>query len=259
MLNNLIKKTMSNEKYHSHKSISCSGIKTIIHDSLYNFLHPDPNKEPSQAMIIGSATHSFLLEKEKFLSEFYIMPKIDRRSKEGKEQFAWHNKRAEGKMIINDAEYQILQQMEHNRDKIDLAKKYCKGEIEKSFFGNYNGIDIRIRPDIINLKEGWIGDIKTTRNIKPSKFKYECKNLNYHLQAHFYSYMLGMDPKSFRIIAIENVHPYKIDVFSFSDEMLEEGEMLWRTALAQYKNFLDTGEIIGHEWHEISEDGSKTL
>jgi len=68
-----------------------------------------------------------------------------------------------------------------------------------------------------------------------------------------------MDPKAFRIIAIENVHPYKIDVFSFSDEMLEEGEMLWRTALAQYKNFLDTGEIIGHEWHEISEDGSKTL
>ncbi len=259
MLNNLKKKNISNEKYHSDPAISCSGIKKIVSNSLYDYIHPDPNKEQSKAMIIGSATHSFLLEKDKFLSEFYIMPKIDKRSKDGKEKFAWHNKRAEGKMIIDDNDYQILQQMEHNRDKIDLAKKYCKGEIEKSFFGQYDGIDIRIRPDIINFKEGWIGDIKTTRNIKPSKFKYECKNFNYHLQAHFYSYMLGLDPKAFRIIAIENVHPYKIDVFKFSDEMLEEGEMLWRTGLNQYKNYLESGEISGHLWHDLDDSGVKIL
>ncbi|BCV05896.1 MAG: hypothetical protein CM15mV120_140 [uncultured marine virus] len=58
-----VKKNMSNKDYHENDALSCSGIKTIVNDSLYNYLNPDPNREPSKAMIMGSATHSFLLEK----------------------------------------------------------------------------------------------------------------------------------------------------------------------------------------------------
>lgn len=256
-----LKKNMSNKDYHSNDALSCSGIKTIVNDSLYNYLNPDPNREPSKAMIMGSATHSFLLEKDKFLTEFYIMPKIDKRSKAGKEEFAWHNKRAEGKMIIDDDEYQILQKMEYNRDKIQLARRSCEGKIEQSYFGEYDGVKIKVRPDIIHESDGgrFIADIKTTRNIKPQAFKYECKKLGYHIQAHFYSTMLGFYPKAFRIIAIENVHPYKVDVFTLSDDLLEEGEMLWKNAVSQYKKYLETGKPHGHLWHKQNAWGCKIL
>ena len=60
----MIKKQDSNDVYHSHDSISASGLKTIYKKSVYHYLNKEQFKS-SPSMKFGSAVHSALLEPEK--------------------------------------------------------------------------------------------------------------------------------------------------------------------------------------------------
>ena len=83
-----MKKTKdSNEYYHSQKDyISSSAIKTIAKKSVLHFMEQKPLK--SDALTIGSAFHTYVLENELFFNEFMISQKINRRTKAGKEEYA---------------------------------------------------------------------------------------------------------------------------------------------------------------------------
>lgn len=56
--------------------------------------------EQTTALLVGSAVHKMVLEPETFDSEFVIAPDINRRTKNGKEEYADFLKSAAGKSII---------------------------------------------------------------------------------------------------------------------------------------------------------------
>ena len=99
----------SNSDYHSHKSISASGLKEISSSSVTDYL----NKEfkTSLALELGSAIHTIILEPELFDSEFYVMPNVDSRTKAGKESKLAHQQLAQGRTLLSQSNYDLLEKI----------------------------------------------------------------------------------------------------------------------------------------------------
>jgi len=245
----------TNEKYHSSAGISASGLKTIYKKSVRH--HIDRKPFESAAMALGSAVHAAMLEPNTFFDDYHVMPKIDRRTKEGKEAYLVEQKKAEGKALITPDDYEKINAILDNFRNDDLAQKYCKGVIELSHYGKHEGLDVRVRPDCLNKVQGFISDVKTCQDNSPMAFKRDVYKYAYHLQAAFYMDIIGVD--EFRFIAVETNYPYTIEVYTLSDEMIEQGRKAWKAAFADWKLYVETGIISNHIWHEFNDDGSKIL
>lgn len=245
-------KVESNEQYHSNTSISASGLKTIFKKSVYHYLNQKPFS--SSSLELGSAIHTILLEPEIFKNEYYIIPKVDRRTKEGKSEYNKHLMAANGRKMISTDEMEIIEPVLENFNNHELAKEYCVGKIELSHYGNFMDIPIRVRPDVKGFN--FISDIKTCQDNSPAAFKKDIFKYNYHLQATFYSDALGFPAENFRFIAIETNYPYTIEVYSLSEEMIEKGRNAYKSAIESWKLYLDTGVVSGYKGYEYAKDGS---
>lgn len=245
-------KIESNEQYHSCKDISASGLKKIYQKSVYHFLNSLPYS--STSLDLGSAIHTILLEPELFKNEFYVLPKIDRRTKKGKEDYNKHLMAANGKKLLDPETLEIVDEIEKNFKTHDLAKEYCVGDVEVSHYGEFMGVPIRVRPDVKGIN--WISDIKTCQDNSPKAFKRDIYKWAYHLQAAFYSDALGFPIENFRFIAIETKYPFSIEVYALNDEMIEQGVNAYKSALNDWKMYLDTGVVSGYKGVEYARDGA---
>ena len=73
----------SNEIYHSHDSISASGLKTIAQYGIEYYL--TQTHAESEAMKLGTAIHTAILEPDTFFDIYEVMTeKFDLRTKLGK-------------------------------------------------------------------------------------------------------------------------------------------------------------------------------
>ena len=249
------KKQDSNEVYHLMPGISASGLKMIYKKSVYHYLNRKPFE--SASMALGSAVHAAILEPESFFDQYHIMPKIDRRTKAGKEAFALEQKKCSGKILLSADDYEKIEAILENYRNDDLAVKYCKGQIELSHYGKHEDIDVRVRPDCLNRVDDYISDVKTCQDNSPNAFKRDVYKYGYHLQAAFYMDMLGIS--NFKFIAVETNYPFSCEVYTLSDDFLEAGRQAWKQAFADYKLYVDTGIISKHNWFDFDDDGSKIL
>ena len=256
----MIKKKDSNTEYHSHDSISASGLKTIYKKSVFHYLNKDKYVS-TPAMNFGSAVHSVLLEPEK--KEIMTLPKnLNLRTKKDREYKRQLTEDNKDKIIVSADEKESLDQIIQNTMNNKLANKllFTLDEIEHSYYGTYKDVPVRIRPDGIK-KSRYIIDIKTCQDASPRAFRSAIYNYAYHLQACFYSEMLGYNDihNQFRFIAIENKYPYDVAVYSLSDDLIEKGKQAWRLAFKSWQDYIINNKIQGFHWEHINEDGSHIL
>lgn len=245
----------SNDDYHSHKSISASGLKTIYKKSVYH--HLNSMFKMTDAMNFGSAVHSALLEDS---NDIAVLPEFNARTKEGKkikQDFLNDNV---GKIIIKQEEQEAIEKIKKNFNGHSLAKSLVQRltETEVSYYGTIDKVPVRVRPDGIKDND-YIIDIKTTMDASPRYFKSQMYNFAYHLQACFYSEALGYDPSKFRFITIENKYPYTLEVFAMSEDMIEYGRDAWRIAFNSWKEYLETNDVGSFYWEQFNKDGSLVL
>jgi len=245
----------SNDQYHSHSSISASGLKTIHKKSVYHLINQQFKETP--AMALGTAVHQAILEPHDFHDIYHVIEKIDKRTKAGKEEYQKQIDLAQGKIIIEDDIHEIIKSILGDFRQNDLAQKYCKGEIELSHYTQYEGIDVRVRPDVINHVSDFISDVKTCQDNSPQAFKRDVYNWGYHLQAAFYMDMCGIN--NFRFIACTTKYPYTVEVYTLDEKDIEFGRMAYKNAFRQWKKYLETGVVSRYDWHNIHEDGSYIL
>lgn len=246
----------TNEEYHSRKEISASGIKTIHKKSVYHYLNQKPFS--SSSMELGTAVHTMLLEPEKFIEEYFVAPKLDLRTKAGKEQKAEFEKANVGKKMLRDEEWHIVKNIANNFNEHELAKKYCNGMKEMSHYTTYKGVPVRVRPDNINYGLEFISDVKTCQDNSPQAFKRDVYKYAYHVQAAFYSLVLGFPVENFRFIAVETNYPFSVEVYALSDDLIEQGINHMNKALNSWKLYYTSGIITGYE-AETKNDGSLIL
>ncbi|MCB1902338.1 MAG: PD-(D/E)XK nuclease-like domain-containing protein, partial [Rhodocyclaceae bacterium] len=92
---------LDNDAYHGSSGWSSSQLKTLIERTpahlVYNMTH---RSEPTANMALGTAVHTLVLEPATFDAEFAVMPKVDKRTKIGKEMFAEFEAASAGKTVI---------------------------------------------------------------------------------------------------------------------------------------------------------------
>ena len=97
---------ITNDEYHAANGISRSRLM-LLDKSPYHYWYEVLSgeaevRESTPAMLIGSLFHTLLLEPEKFDREYALMPKIDRRTKQGKEDYEAFVQEAQNKIILTN-------------------------------------------------------------------------------------------------------------------------------------------------------------
>jgi hypothetical protein len=236
---------MSNEQYHSNKGyISSSFIKSVSKHSIAKALQP---VEPSQALFMGDAIHTYFEDRDLFYKRLVTfddseiidqikqsrpditVPTMTKEYKSYKEEFS--NSLGEGQSSISSQDMEMIQQMYNSMLKNEglrtLYEWYSPFETrdEYSFFTEDEdefGLMYRVRPDrlIVNSEEDPLAilDWKSCKDASERAFRSDFWKYKYDLQAVFYCDVLGITPDNFFFVAIEKEYPYNTAVYSLGEE-----------------------------------------
>jgi len=242
------KKLMSNTDYHANEALGSSLLK-LIH--LKSVLHAITKEfTQSEAMAVGSAVHSLVLEPETFTNEYAVSPKCDRRTKIGKAVYADFLADSEGKTVLSEASLYDVKGMATAVMEHPIASRVLTGgRSEYSYFSvdKETGIEKKCRPDYEN--GGALIDLKSTRDASFEGFAKQMGDLGYLIQAAWYldvyNEATGEDLKEFFIVAVENFSPYAVAVYKIDEMQIEVGRKQYRKALTEYASFLKDCEEVG--------------
>lgn len=250
---------ISNEQYHSSEGISRTQLM-LLDKSPYHFWYECLSgmaevKESTPAMNIGSAFHSLLLEREKFSNEFGVLPRVDRRTKQGKDQYNEFIESNIGRILLTDDQFFKVEQMVALVSQHEIVTTLLGESVfEQSIFWTdvETGLQFKTRPDIWSSK--MIVDLKTTNDASPYSFTRSALNYGYYLQAGM-AYeackAIGKPFEMFVILACEKEAPHVPAVFIMHDEALQFGVDQFNMYKHKLKECLDTNNWPGYPIQEL--------
>lgn len=223
---------LTNAEYHARPEVSKSGLDLVHRSPLHywnRYLNPDRIVEPpTEAMTLGSALHTRVLEPHLFDDEYIVAPEgIDRRFKEGKLQWADFEARAEGRTVLKGEDAARITAM------ADAVRKHkaasflltMPGKAEQSYFWTdvETGEKCKCRPDWHSADGRIIVDVKTTEDGRPGKFlRDSVLGYRYHVQAAFY--MQGLpSAEVFLFVVVEKKPPFAVAVYSLPQKLIDRG------------------------------------
>ena len=223
--------------YHAMPGASASRLKLLKRSAAHMKHDMDNPQEPTQAMIIGSATHSAILEPVLFAKEWGRLPEGDGRSKAVKD--------AKAELIIEFGADHILKPDAYDnilamRDSVfgnALALDLLDGaDTETSHYWTQNGVACKARIDALPREDSpWndcVVDIKTTANGSPEEFRRSCFNFSYHLQARHY--LSAAERDRFIFIVVERDAPHCVAIYELDEAALELGRQDREFLLGQW-------------------------
>ncbi len=244
---------MPNASYREANGVSKSDLD-LISRSVSHW--KNKQVEQTKAMILGSAFHDSILLPETFESSYFIEPKFNKRTKEGKAEYEAFLKENVGKTPLEENDFDRIIAM---RDKVLLhpvAKKILNGAIfEQSCFSRdtETDIDIKCRPDILRLEDCIIADLKTTQDASPLEFSKSIANYCYDKQAAFYCDILSKITSApfttFIFIAVEKNPPHEVAIYDANEAMIQIGREMYRRDLNKLKAWIDGKESEGYPVH----------
>ena len=155
---------ISNAEYRKRPGISSSDLKKIAKSPAhfrYWKDHPEDNDTP--ALVMGRACHKYMLEKDDFFTEFAVAPNVDRRTKDGKQQWEEFLLSYNGKDVISSDDFEVIEEMHKVLYGTPFVAKLLSGEKEASFFmtDEETGMEVKCRPDCRTEIGGqWIANAK---------------------------------------------------------------------------------------------------
>ena len=192
-----------------------------------------------------------MLETYDFYKEFAVAPNVDRRTKEGKELWSKFVAESEGKDVITEEQFEVIDAMRNAMLATPFVSKLINGEHEVSLFwtDEDTGIKCKCRPDSLNDKLKIVVDYKTCDNAETRHFMRKAIDLGYDLQASYYldgvKSTTGLDC-IFVFIAQEKKPPYAVNILQADDVFIRSGRQLYKDMLATYKECTETGNWWGY-------------
>lgn len=181
---------ISRADYDSVIALNQSSIKLIeerhVRAAWTRLHHPD---DPSQAMIEGQAFHAMLLEPSEYAKRFAAYPKIDKRSKAGKDEWAAWEAANTGKWHLSIEKMLELQSQVEALLRHPVVARWVDKAVHHEFAVFWNhpvyGFPCKALVDAVSRDEGrtWVWDAKTTRDATPEFWRRELANRNYLVQA----------------------------------------------------------------------------
>ena len=236
---------LSNEEYHAHPFVSASTLKRILFDDeTYEVANNIP-VETTPFMEFGTLVHCLILEPHKFSKEYIVMPKVDLRTSAGKAAKAEFEANANGKKIINEADYERALNCVKSFNEDGAKRLIDGGEHEKKFFGvvkdiplydengkeiiEYRDIEVRGMLDNVNRPKRMITDLKITQTFGEA-FSKECGNRGHGLQIALYDHLAGGISQR-AIVGIQAQPPHKVTIVEVPDHEIETGTDFYRVGI----------------------------
>ena len=216
----------SAEDYHAAPGASASRLKQLKRSAAHMKYAMDNPQEPTQAMIIGSATHSAILEPSLFVREWGRLPPGHGSSKIVKE--------AKAELIVQFGADHILKPNAYDnilamRDSVlgnALSLDLLDGaDTETSHYWTEIDVKCKARIDALPREDSmWsdcVVDIKTTANASPEEFRRSVYNFSYHLQAQHY--LSAAERARFIFIVVERDAPHCVALYELDEDALKLG------------------------------------
>ena len=250
-----------NKEYRAREGISSTDLKKLAKSPAHFRYWKDHPQEDTPALLFGRLAHKYVLEKDKISDEFAIAPEIDKRTKQGKEDWAFFQEQNEGKDIIMPSDFQKAKEMRESLYNTPFAEKLLSGKKELSFFtkDDETGLVIKCRPDCLTeIGDAHILiDYKTCDDASSDAFMRSAINLMYDLQMAFYKDIMdkirGVDHNVI-FIAQEKKAPYVANILEANEYFIRSGRDMYRTYLNIYKECVDSGN-----WYGYTSDGINSL
>lgn len=243
----------TNDEYHSGPGISKSHLDTIWSSSPRHYWHKylNPNREPeekTEALILGDAIHSAVLEPDLFTKAFVMAPEeaparptsrqvnAKKPSESSIRQIAWwrdFDKEHAGRTVLRVEHYKACLAIRDAVHAHELAGPLLRapGRSEQSFYA----IDpetselIKCRIDRLQADGSTVIDVKSTSDASPSAFGRSCADYRYPVQQAWYNRVLdtefGEHPETWAFLAVEKDPPYAIGIYFAEPEVLARAEI----------------------------------
>lgn len=247
---------MPPERYHATNAMSAGGLKRMKRSPAHFYgMQLDPNRpepgDPTPAMKNGTLVHTALFEPDQVAARYVVKPEgMNFSTKEGK---AWRD--AQTLEIVEDAQMRTaLAQAAAVRAVPDLAALLADGYGEASAFwiDPETGELCKCRPDWTSpAGDGVIlVDGKTCQDAGPDGFGRAIWNMDYHLQAAWYSdgfeAATGQRVHGFVFATVESAWPHVAAPYMLGDDVLEAARRENRRLLNRYAECKRTGIWPGY-------------
>ena len=254
----VVYENMSNDDYHGDKaSISRSGIVEFMRSPFHywnTYLNPDrPVKEPTEAVIFGSAFHMMILEPHLFVEQYAIRPEgINRTTTKGKLAYAEFEIEAKGKTIIKHEQFELLKNMQRSIQSHQQAWDLIENaRYELSYFwkDENSGVLCKARPDI--LHSNMIVDLKTIADASPKSFQKAMISHCYHLQGAMQIdgvyHCSNVKIDDFICMCVEKTYPFAVGIYLIEKEAIERGRIKYKEILLDIKIALAHNHFPSYE------------
>lgn len=254
---------ISNEDYHCSMGISKSLLDAMNKGPAYFVFERNAPRFESLSLGLGTLVHCLLLEPTEYAERYLVAPECDRRTKEGKA--AWEefqNAANDGsKKIVSTKDDSVAHSIAECAMAHPLISKYLqdkdgKAEISIFFTDSYTGLQCKIRPDWLIVKE-LNGkkkiiciDVKTTSDF--SHFANSVWDYRYHVQQEFYKHGLSATynvPEVeiefyFAVVSTSQSGAiYPCDFLDLADQYQTKGIAEYRRNLSECKSFKESKEL----------------
>lgn len=234
--------------------VAASDLKNFLHSPKYYYYEKfeKVDKPDERHFSIGSGLHEIILEPHLFKTNYVVCPKVDRRTKEGKAQYASFLETSEGKTVLFEDEMEMIVKIAENAMKnptLTELMKDCHRELSCYTKDEKTGLLVRMRPDSLAKGKSTITDIKSCLDSSPRKFKSDVYSYGYSLSAAYYCDFLGRE--NYVFAAMEKQAPYQVSLFVLSDEMMQYGREQYRMGLDLLKWSQDNNYYCDYNEFEI--------
>lgn len=253
--------SMPFEEYRQIEGANYSTLKHIL-TSPKHYRHAERRKPqaPTNAMVLGSATHAAILEPKRFALDVAVWEGGARR---GKVYDAWAEANA-GKVLTRHQDMEHIFAMAKAVHQYEPAMGYLDDEFSSEVTIQWDdpgtGIRCKGRLDGLVMRRpspdkpaisATIVDLKTAQSIDARQFGTAAARYGYHMQlAHYRNGLavaLGIPVTSVTvaIIAVESSPPYDVGVFELDDAALMPGEEAISDAIETLAMCRESGDWPG--------------
>lgn len=213
--------------------------------------------ESTEAQVLGERQHALLLEPDRFVKQYRVLPPIDKRTKEGKARYADLCEQYGEDYLISQYDWDLMQGMAAGIAACKYGKWFMGAEGRTEVSGTWRneatGIDCKMRIDKLIRNEGKprvIVDLKTTRCAHWRKFERDFADYGYDQQAAWYvdglTQLLGEGETLFFVVAVEKTPPHCTVVYQVPVEVIEAGRTKNKAAMEMLRQCCESNEWPGY-------------
>lgn len=209
--------------------------------------------EHTKALDFGIAMHMKLLEPDKFTLTYAKIPKVDRRTKEGKAAYDKAFYEAHGRELIPEEQWTQMEEMAAKVWSNETAAQLLDGAHEQIYkwADPETSEPCKIKVDCLTTYEGipMIVDYKTCDSCEDRAFRAAVRKYGYKFQAGMYATGVEnelLEHVRFAFIAQEKNPPYAVRVFFCDENWVSTGKLEFHNLLRRYHNCMLSGNWEGY-------------